>query len=72
MGLSDVMARDWNGTSSFQNPSLYAIFSSYKEFEKFSITYNFGFGSGLVALDKHILESDFLETLKALWLFFGI
>ena len=65
MGVSDVMARDWNGTSSFQNPSLYAIFSSYKEFEKFSITYNFGFGSGLVALDEHILESDFLNSPKS-------
>ena len=65
MGVSDIMARDWDGTSSFQNPSLYAIFSSYKEFEKFSITYNFGFGSGLVALDEHILESDFLNSPKS-------
>ena len=65
MGVSDIMARDWDGTSSFQNPSLYAIFSSYKEFEKFSIIYNFGFGSGLVALDEHILESDFLNSPKS-------
>ena len=65
MGLSDVMARDWNGTSSFQNPSLYAIFSSYKEFDSFSITYNFGFGSGLVALDEHVQESDFLGNDKS-------
>ena len=64
VGLSDVMARDWDGNSSFQNPSLYAVFSSYKEFEKMSITYNFGFGSGLVALDEHILESDFLNSPK--------
>ena len=42
MGISDVIARDWNGNSSFLDPSLYAIFSSYKEFDKFSITYNFG------------------------------
>ncbi len=65
MGLSDVMARDWNNTSSFQNPSLYAVFSSYKEFESFSITYNFGFGSGLVALDEHVQESDFISNPKS-------
>ena len=59
MGLSDIMARQWNGKSSFQNPSLYAIFSSHKDFDKFSMTYNFGFGSGKVALDEHILVEDF-------------
>jgi len=62
MGISDVIARDWNGNSSFLDPSLYAIFSSYKEFDKFSITYNFGFGSGLVALDEHVQELDFLKS----------
>jgi len=62
MGISDVLARDWNGNSSFQDPSIYAIFSSFKEFDKFSIIYNFGFGSGLVALDEHVLESDFLNS----------
>ena len=62
LGISDVIARDWNGNSSFLGPSLYAIFSSYKEFDKFSITYNFGFGSGLVALDEHVQELDFLNS----------
>ena len=65
MGLSDIMARQWNGKSSFQNPSLYTIFSSYKEFDKFSMTYNFGFGSGKVALDEHILVEDFEESRKS-------
>ena len=65
MGLSDIMARQWNGKSSFQNPSLYAIFSSYKDFDKFSMTYNFGFGSGKVALDEHILVEDFEESGKS-------
>ena len=65
MGLSDIMARQWNGKSSFQNPSLYAIFSSHKEFDRFSMTYNFGFGSGKVALDKHILEEEFEESGKS-------
>ena len=65
MGLSDIMARQWNGKSSFQNPSLYTIFSSYKEFDKFSMTYNFGFGSGKVALDEHILVEDFEESGKS-------
>ncbi len=65
MGLSDIMARQWNGKSSFQKPSLYAIFSSFKEFDKFSMTYNFGFGSGKVALDEHILVENFEESGKS-------
>ena len=59
LGLSDIMSRQWNGKAGFQNPSMYAIFSSHKEFDKFSIVYNFGFGSGKVALDEHITESNF-------------
>jgi len=59
LGISDIMSRNWNGKAGFQNPSIYAIFSSHKEFDKFSIIYNFGFGSGKVALDEHIIEADF-------------
>jgi len=57
LGLSDLVARKVNGKSEFQDPSLYLVLSSYKEFDKFSIMYNFGFGTGKVALDQHI--SDF-------------
>ena len=58
LGISDIMARKWNGKSEFQNPSMYAVFSSHKVFDKFAITYNFGFGSGKVASDQHTTDFD--------------
>jgi len=62
LGISDIMARKWNGKSEFQSPSVYAVFSSHKVFDKFAITYNFGFGSGKVALDQHTLDFDQKES----------
>ena len=60
------MARKVNGKSEFQDPSLYLVLSSYKEFDKFSIMYNFGFGSGKVALDQQISDfsADDKSTIK--------
>ena len=66
LGLSDLVARKINGKSEFQNPSLYLVLASYKEFDKFSIMYNFGFGTGKVALDQQIsnFSIDEQSTIK--------
>ena len=66
LGISDVIARKVNGESEFQDPSMYVVFSSYKEFDKFSIMFNYGFGSGKVALDQQIIDftADDNSTIK--------
>ena len=66
LGLNDVMARKVNGKSEFRDPSMFLVLSSYKEFDKFSIMYNFGFGTGKVALDQQISDftNDDISTIK--------
>ena len=59
IGINDIISRDYSGSSEFQSPSIFAVFSSKKDFDKYSIIFNYGFGSGKVALDPHIQEEDF-------------
>ena len=58
LGINDILSRNYNGSNEFQTPSIFAVFSSKKEFEKYTIVFNYGFGSGKVGTDSHLsLES---------------
>ena len=57
LGINDIIARENNGETQFISPSMFAVFCSKKDFDKFSVDMNFGFGSGKVARDIHV--SDF-------------
>tara|TARA_B100001123_G_C15281320_1_gene1014104 strand:- start:622 stop:2067 length:1446 start_codon:yes stop_codon:yes gene_type:complete len=59
IGINDIMSRDYNGNSEFQSPSIFAVFSSKKDFDKYSMIFNYGFGSGKVGYDPQLQEADF-------------
>ena len=62
LGINDILSRDYNGSSEFQTPSIFAVFSSKKDFDKYSMIFNYGFGSGKIGQDPHLNEESF--TLK--------
>tara|TARA_Y100001968_G_C19436808_1_gene760173 strand:- start:598 stop:2043 length:1446 start_codon:yes stop_codon:yes gene_type:complete len=64
IGINDIISRDYDGNSEFQSPSIFTVFSSKKDFEKYSIIFNYGFGSGKVGADPHLGESDFTDKGK--------
>ncbi len=57
LGIHDIIARENDGDTQFISPSMFAVFCSQKEFDKFSLDMNFGFGSGKVGRDIQV--SDF-------------
>jgi len=59
LGINDILSRDYNGKSEFQTPSIFAVFSSKKDFEKYSMIFNYGFGSGKIGQDPHLNEAGF-------------
>ena len=54
--FNDILARKIDGSSQFQNPSFFALFSSKKEFEKYTILFNYGFGTGKIGRDKQVTD----------------
>ena len=58
IGINDILARKTNNTSNLQNPSFFALFSSNKEFDKYSMTLNYGFGTGKVGYDKQVTNEE--------------
>ena len=59
IGIHDIMARNrGESNSEFQSPSIFTVFSSKKEFEKYSILFNYGFGSGKVGKDIQVSDFD--------------
>jgi len=60
VGINDVLARQADNTSSLQNPSFFALFSSKKDFEKYSMTFNYGFGTGKVGYDKQVPDNELI------------
>ncbi len=62
LGIHDIIARETDGETQFISPSMFAVFSSQKEFEKFSLDMNFGFGSGKVGRDIQVSDFDNQEN----------
>ena len=61
IGINDIISRDYDGASEFQSPSIFTVFSSKKDFEKYSIIFNYGFGSGKVGKDPQLQQSEFSQ-----------
>ena len=60
IGINDILARKVNNTSNLQNPSFFALFSSDKEFDKYSMTLNYGFGTGKIGYDKQVSDGELI------------
>ena len=60
IGVNDVLARKVDNTSSLQNPSFFALFSSAKDFDKYSMVLNYGFGTGKIGYDKQVASSELI------------
>ncbi len=62
VGVNDILARQVDDTSSLQNPSFFALFSSEKDFEKYSMMLNYGFGTGKIGYDKQVASSELISN----------
>ena len=62
VGVNDILARQVDDTSSLQNPSFFALFSSQKDFDKYSMMLNYGFGTGKIGYDKQVPSSELISN----------